>query len=103
MASKIMGAKQPGFDVPQVARTQLRPSRLVGPVQRPVPAARLLKHVFDIDMQPRPNCGGYLKIVAAIPERPVIEKIHMHMSLQVRAPPRARAWMTGSFAALNPG
>jgi len=38
--------------------------------------ARLLKRVFDIDMQHWPNCGyGELKIIAAILERPVIEKI----------------------------
>ena len=36
--------------------------------------ARLLKRVFDIDMQRCPNCGaGELKIIAAILERPVIE------------------------------
>ncbi|MEI6026446.1 MAG: hypothetical protein WCT47_07130 [Betaproteobacteria bacterium] len=38
--------------------------------------ARLLKRVFDIDMQHSLNCGaGELKIIAAILERPVIEKI----------------------------
>jgi hypothetical protein len=38
--------------------------------------ARLLKRVFDIDMQRCPNCGaGELKIIAAILGRPVIEKI----------------------------
>ena len=35
--------------------------------------ARLLKRVFDIDMRHCPNCGGELKIVAAILERSVIE------------------------------
>ncbi len=35
----------------------------------------LLKRVFDIDMQHRPNCGGgELKTIAAILERPVIER-----------------------------
>jgi hypothetical protein len=52
--------------------------------------ARLLKRGFDIDMQRCPNCGGgELKIIAAILERPVIEKILTHLGLQVRAPPRA--------------
>lgn len=35
---------------------------------------RLLRRVFDIDMQLCPNCGGgELKTIAAILERPVIE------------------------------
>ncbi|MBL8351924.1 MAG: hypothetical protein JNL87_16625 [Burkholderiaceae bacterium] len=38
--------------------------------------ARLLERVFDVDMQHCPNCGsGELKIIVAILERPVIEKI----------------------------
>ena len=54
--------------------------------------ARLLKRVFDIDMQRCPNCGaGELKIIAAILEPPVIEKILTHLGLQARAPPRAPA------------
>ena len=54
--------------------------------------ARLLKRVFDIDMQHCPNCGGgELKIIAAILERPVIEKILTHLGLPPQPPPRARA------------
>ena len=46
--------------------------------------ARLLKRVFDIDMQHCPNCGaGELKIIAAILERPVVEKILTHLGLSV--------------------
>ena len=48
--------------------------------------ARLLKRVFEIDHCP--NCGGELKIIAAILEQPVIEKILTHLGLQARAPPR---------------
>jgi hypothetical protein len=45
--------------------------------------ARLLKRVFDIDMQHCPNCGGVeLKIIAAILERPVVEKILTDLGLQ---------------------
>ena len=52
--------------------------------------ARLLKRVFDIDMQHCPNCGRWaLKIIAAILERPVIEKILAHLGLE--PPPRALA------------
>ncbi len=53
--------------------------------------ARLLKRVFDIDMQHCPNCGpGQLKIIAAILERPVIEKILTHLGLDPQPPPRGR-------------
>ena len=47
--------------------------------------------LFEIDMEHCPNCGGELKIIAAILEQPVIEKILMHLGLQARAPPRALA------------
>ena len=53
--------------------------------------AKLLKRVFEIDMAHCPNCGGELKIIAAILEQPVIEKILTHLGLQARAPPRAPA------------
>jgi hypothetical protein len=66
--------------------------------------AQLLKHVFDIDMQHCPNCGaGELKIIAAILERPVIEKILTHLGLDPQPPPRGRAREAGQrFAALPP-
>ena len=51
--------------------------------------ARLLKRVFDLDLEHCPNCGGELKIIAAILAQSVIEKILMHLGLQARAPPRA--------------
>ena len=53
--------------------------------------ARLLKRVFEIDMEHCPNCGGQLKIIAAILEAPVIERILTHLGLQARAPPRVPA------------
>ena len=47
---------------------------------------------FDIDMQHCPNCGaGELKIIAAILERPVIEKILSHLGLDPQPPPKGRA------------
>jgi len=48
----------------------------------------MLKRVFEIDIEHCPNCGGQLKIIAAILEQPVIEKILTHLGLQARAPPR---------------
>jgi hypothetical protein len=43
-------------------------------------------------MQHCPNCGAAeLKIIAAILERPVIEKILTHLGLDPQPPPRGRA------------
>jgi hypothetical protein len=53
--------------------------------------AKLLKHVFEIDLEHCPNCGGELKIIAAILEQRVIEKILTHLGLQARAPPQSPA------------
>ena len=53
--------------------------------------ARLLKRVFEIDLEHCPNCGGQLKIIAAILEASVIERILTHLGLQARAPPRVPA------------
>jgi hypothetical protein len=58
----------------EIETAQARPGRISW--------ARLLKRVFDIDMQHCPNCGGrQLKIIAAVLERPVIEKIVTHLGL----------------------
>ncbi|NNF96103.1 MAG: IS91 family transposase, partial [Halobacteria archaeon] len=53
--------------------------------------ARLLKRVFDIDIEHCPHCGGRMKIIAAILEPAVIAKILAHLGLPTRAPPRAPA------------
>ena len=53
--------------------------------------ARLLKRVFQIDLEHCPNCGGELKIIAAILEASVIGRILTHLGLQARAPPRVPA------------
>ena len=54
--------------------------------------ARLLKSVFDIDMHHCPNCGaGELKIIAAILERQVLEKILTHLCLDPKPPSKGRA------------
>jgi len=52
---------------------------------------RLLKWVFEIDLEFCPNGSGELKIILAIVDQPVIEKILTHLGLQARAPPRAPA------------
>ena len=53
--------------------------------------ARLLKRVFDIDIERCPYCGGTLKIIAAIVDPSVIAKILAHLGLPTRTPPRAPA------------
>jgi len=53
--------------------------------------ARPLKRVFEIDIEHCPNCDGQLKIIAAILESAVIERILTHPGLQARAPPRVPA------------
>ncbi len=53
--------------------------------------ARLLKRVFDIDIEHCPHCGGTMKIIAAIEQPAVITKILDHLGLPTRAPPRAPA------------
>jgi len=50
-----------------------------------------LKRVFEIDVERCPNCSGELENIAAILERPVIEKIPTHLGLEARAPPCAPA------------
>ena len=52
-------------------------------------------------MQHCPNCGGgELKIIAAILERAVIEKILTHLGQDPQPPPKGRAHETGQdFAA----
>ena len=51
--------------------------------------ARLLKRVFDIDIERCSHCGGSL--IAALEDPPVIVRILAHLGLPTRAPPRAPA------------
>jgi hypothetical protein len=54
--------------------------------------ARLLKRVFSIDMERCPVCQqGRLRIIAAITERSIIQKILRHLKLAVDPPPIAPA------------
>ena len=61
--------------------------------------ARLLKRVFDIDIECCTHCGGTLKIIAAIEEPAVIAKILAHLGSPVRAPPRSPARPLALFQA----
>lgn len=53
--------------------------------------ARLLKRVFDLDLEHCPQCGGEFRIIAAIEEPAVIARILTHLGLPAGAPPRAPA------------
>ena len=61
--------------------------------------ARLPKRVFDIDLEHCPQCGGDLKIIAAIEEPAVIVRILTHLGLPARAPPRSPARPLALFQA----
>ena len=61
--------------------------------------AQLLKRVFDIDIEQCPHCGGQLKLIAAIEEPAVIQRILTHLGLAAPPPPRAPAVRVGLFEA----
>jgi len=60
--------------------------------------ARLLKRVFDLDVE-RCACGGQLKIIAVIEQPEVIERILTHIGLSAQPPPRAPARRVDLFQA----
>ncbi len=57
--------------------------------------ARVLKRVFDIDLEHCPQCGGEFRIIAAIEEPTVVGRILTHLGLPARAPPRSECVETG--------
>jgi hypothetical protein len=58
--------------------------------------ARLLKRVFDTDLQRCPRCGGVqVTIIEAILERAVIGKMLTHLVLDPRPPARSKAREAG--------
>jgi hypothetical protein len=59
--------------------------------------ARLLKRVFEIDIERCPHCGGNMKIIAALLEKAAITKILGHLGLPARVPPRAPAQIFDPF------
>ena len=61
--------------------------------------ACLLKRVFGLDIEHCANCGGRLKIIAAIVDPAVITKILTHLHLSARAPPRSPARRVDLFQA----
>ena len=71
----------------RLGRACLHASRAGGPELGAAAQARL----FAIDLEQCPYCGGELKIIAAIIDAPVIERILTHLGLCARAPPRSPA------------
>ncbi len=61
--------------------------------------ARLLKRVFNIDIETCSHCQGRLKIIAAITSPAAITKILIHLGLSAQLPPIAPAWQGELFAA----
>ncbi len=61
--------------------------------------ARLVKCVFALDLEHCLQCGGDMKIIAAIEEPAVIVRIFMHLGMPARAPPRSRARPLALFQA----
>jgi len=74
-------------NTPSADRTDALPPSAPSHLSR----ARLLKRVFEIDLEHCLQCGGPLTIIAAIEDPPVIAKILTHLGWSARAPPRAPA------------
>jgi len=53
----------------------------------PLSWAERLKRVFQIDIEQCPRCGGHLRVIAAITQPDVIQKVLDHAHQQ-QAPPR---------------
>ena len=65
---------------------------------RPTPAPQH-QRVFDIDIPHCPNCGGVLKLIAAIEEPAVILSTLAHLGLPAPCPPRALALFPAASSA----
>ena len=64
--------------------------------------ARLLKRVFNIDVEVCADCGGKAKVIAAIEDPIVIRKILSHLGLPTKAPVIHPTRSRGPPAGLSP-
>ena len=66
--------------------------------------AKILKRVFDIDIQTCPKCGGQIKIISSILNPQVIKKILIHLEENAKipglAPPRGPPEIEESFVTI---
>jgi hypothetical protein len=62
-----------------------------------VPWADLLKKVFAVDVLACPECGGRLRLIAFIADDAVARRILLHLGLDSRGPPVARAQAPPDF------
>ena len=69
------------------ARAEPPPSTETDCPLAPLSWAERLKRVFKIDIELCPKCGGQLRVIAAITQPDVIQKILDHVHQQ-QAPPR---------------
>jgi hypothetical protein len=53
--------------------------------------AKLLKRVFNLDLEHCRHCGGKVRVIAAILERAQIQRILNHLGLDPQPPPRGAA------------
>jgi len=67
-----------------------------------LPWADLLKKVFAVDVLACPDCGGRLKIIAFISDDAVARRILLHLGLDSRGPPVARAQAPPDFGEPGP-
>ena len=63
--------------------------------------AKLLARVFEIDVSKCKYCGGELKIISAILNPTIIQKILNHLGLSPQPPPIAAARNKGIFATIS--
>ena len=79
-----------------------RPKPNTGARTYRVPWADLLKKVFAVDVLACPDCGGRLQIIAFIADDTVARRILLHLRLDSRGPPVARAQAPPDFSEPGP-
>ena len=86
-------------------RRSIKNPRDMHPPAPTLPWAELLRRTFDCDVRKCERCGGRTRIIAAITERPVIDKILAclnHASHAATASARAPPSSFGCFASTSP-
>ena len=97
--AKLRKAVVPMPTKPAPAHTGDGAHTLAGSAKGRMRWGQLLKRVFDIDIEHCPHCGGQLKLIAAIEEPAVIQRILTHLGLAAQPPPRAPARRVDLFQA----